>query len=70
MKSLLVLDSAKELTHEKWFRSLEDGNITIKDSIYTLSVTSNKRKNLYNNGIFTNTEPYIIDINKNIVNKD
>jgi len=70
LKSLLVLDSAKSLTHEKWFRSLEDGNITIKDSIYTLSVTNNKRKNIYVNNIFTNTKPFTIDENKNIVDNE
>jgi hypothetical protein len=69
LKSLLVLGSAQELTHEKWSRSLEDGTITVKDSIYTLSVTANKRKNIYVNGIFTNTKPLIINQNKNIVNK-
>jgi len=60
LKSLLVKDSALELSHEKWFRSFEEGNITIKDSIYTLKVTANKRNNIYVNNIFTDTEPLII----------
>lgn len=61
MKALLVLNSAQELTHEKWFRSFEDGNITIKDSIYTLRVTANKRKNIYVDNIFTDTQPLVIN---------
>jgi len=32
----------------KWFRSLEMGKIDILDSIYTIKVTDNKRKLIYN----------------------
>jgi DNA polymerase type B, organellar and viral len=69
LKSLLVKGSALELNHEIWLRSYEAGNITIKDSLYTLSITSNKRKNIYVNNIFTNTEPFIIN-NDKITNMD
>ena len=33
-----------ELRHDKWFKSLSDGSITIKEQIYNLISTENKRK--------------------------
>ena len=35
-----------------------EGKIRFKDIAYTLKVTSNKRKILYNNGVFHATRPY------------
>ena len=46
-EDLLYKDSQKELSNEKWMRSLEEGVITVKDKIYTLKTTSNKRKVIY-----------------------
>jgi hypothetical protein len=37
--------------------------------VYTLQVTSNKRKLIYENGILVGTEPYVINVNKEILNK-
>ena len=61
LKSLLNKDS-KPLTlhHDKWFRSLIDSKITIKDQIYNLITTENKRELIYNNNIAINTKPFII----------
>ena len=62
MKSLLIKDSKIKLNHIKWFRSLENSNITLKDQIYELQKTENKRKIIYNlNDIGINTEAYIIN---------
>nr|CAI9430479.1 DNA polymerase [Fomitopsis pinicola] len=65
MKSLLVKDSSLNLQHIKWFRSLVDSNITLKDQIYQLLIkTENKRTIIYNdNNIAISTKPYNIDIN-------
>jgi hypothetical protein len=62
MKSLLIKNSKLPINQEKWYRSISDGGITIKDEIYTLMLTENKRKLIYNNNnIFENTLPFIIN---------
>ena len=64
MKSLLIKDNKLNLNHIKWFRSLIKGNITLKDQIYQLQKTENKRTIIYNdNNIAISTKPYNIDIN-------
>lgn len=48
--------------------SIGKGSIQIKDEIYTLTATENKRKLLYNDqNIFIDTQPYIIDDNKSLL---
>jgi len=64
LESLLVKDSSKLISHEKWYKSIENSNITVKDQIYTLAVTSNKRKLIYKNDKLINTKPYIINNDK------
>src|ERR1700721_2170316 len=44
MKSLLRKDSNLTVSHNKWFRNLEEGNILIKEQLYELSKTENKRE--------------------------
>jgi hypothetical protein len=39
---LIGKDSKLESKQEKWYKNISNGNITIKDQIYTLKVTSNK----------------------------
>ena len=64
MKSLLVKDSSLNLQHIKWFRSLVNSNITLKDQVYELQKTENKRIIIYNNdNIAVSTKPYNININ-------
>ena len=64
MKSLLKQDfnlpNTLKLEQSKMYKNLNQGNITILNQIYTLKVTDNKRKIIYNEGIFNNTEPYKI----------
>ena len=62
LKSLLIKNPKPlELSHSKWFRSLVNSDITIKDQIYNLVATENKRKLIYENGKAVNTVPFKID---------
>jgi hypothetical protein len=61
LEALLIKDSSREFTQEKWFKSIINSEITTSDTIYTLKNTSNKRLQIYENGIFVNTKPYIYD---------
>jgi hypothetical protein len=48
---------------------LSQGHISILNEIYTLKVTSNKRKLIYdNNNKLIATQPYIINENREIIN--
>lgn len=47
LESLLVKDSSREFTQEKWYKLRIEGEITPQDVAYTLKVTSNKRVPLY-----------------------
>jgi len=66
LEALLIKDSNREFTQEKWFKSLINSEITTNDMLYTLKATSNKRELIYNNGIFSETKPYNY---KDIINK-
>ena len=58
LKPLLKKDSKLEIQQEKWYSDVSNGMFHIKDEIYTLMVTDNKRKLLYNeDNIFYNTSP-------------
>ena len=61
LESLLIQDSSKVLSQEKWIKNYQNGNITFKDVAYTLKITSNKRTPIYNNNVFSNTEPLNYD---------
>jgi len=61
LESLLIKDSVIEAQQNKWFKSIKDSNITIKESLYSLKVTGNKRELIYENGKLTNTKPLIIN---------
>jgi len=62
LKSLLELNSKLVLHQEKWYKNYTSGNITIKNEIYTLSVTSNKRELIYNNSkILIDTKPFSVN---------
>jgi len=61
LENLLFLDSSRVLSQEKWIKNYQNGNITFKDVAYTLKITSNKRTPIYNNNVFSNTEPLNYD---------
>jgi hypothetical protein len=54
---LLPLDSTLEFNQEKWNKNVLEGRISILDIVYTLKVTSNKRKLIYENNRLSNTRP-------------
>lgn len=68
LKNLLKKDYNLPLNNEKWFRNKYDGIIEIKNQIYNLVATNNKRKLKYFNDVLIDTEPYIINDNKEINN--
>jgi DNA polymerase type B, organellar and viral len=56
--NLLIQDSQREFTQEKWYKNVMAGTITVTDIAYTLKVTSNKRQSIYVDGIYESTTPY------------
>lgn len=68
LESLLYKNSKLELSHEKWYKSLEKSTINIIDQIYTLKVTGNKRKLIYDkNSKLINTKPFKINNNEIVI---
>jgi len=61
LESLLIKDSSKHFTQEKWFKKVIEGQITVAEVAYTLKVTSNKREAVYIDNVFTNTNPFNYD---------
>ena len=68
-ENLLIKESFLKKLQTKWRKNLSEGNISVLDEVYTLQVTSNKRKLIYEDGILIGTEAYIINKNKEILNK-
>lgn len=68
LKSLLKLDNILNLNHIKTFKNIIDGNISIKNQVYSLQITDSKREIIFENGEFKYTKPYVIDNNKIINN--
>ena len=67
MKSLLKKDSLAQrvdLSHKKWFRSVEKSNITIKEQVYRLAKTDNKRMFIYKDGVAVDTRAFKVEDNK------
>ena len=59
LKELLVKDSNHPIQQFKWFKHLFQANMSIKEQLYTLSVTSSNRKILYDqSGVFIESIPY------------
>lgn len=63
---LLNKNSTLESMQNKWYKDISNGNITIKNQVYTLKVTGNKRDLIYENGSLINTKPLFINENKAI----
>jgi hypothetical protein len=61
LKSLLKKDSTLEIKQQKWYSDISNGLFNIKDEIYTLMVSNQKRKNIFNHkNEFVDTEPLIL----------
>jgi hypothetical protein len=66
LKSLLLKDSKLDLNQEKWFKSISDGSISVKNQIYSLMATDNKRQLIYDKHMLLGTKPYTIDNSKEL----
>jgi hypothetical protein len=70
LEHLLIQDSNKVFSQQKWYKSLTKGEIGINDVLYNLKVTSNKREAIYVDNVYSKTEPLHYDeINKEINNQ-
>lgn len=68
LSELLIKNKELKIKHVKWYRNRTEGNIEIINEIYTLMVTENKRKLIYDqNNRFIDTVPFKIQ-NQNLVN--
>jgi len=69
-EKLLFKQSTLEKYQTKWRKFLNEGHIEVLDQMYTLQVTENKRKLIYDeNNKLISSIPYIINKNKEIINK-
>ena len=69
-EKLLFKESTLEKFQSKWIKKLSKGQIEVIDQLYTLQVTDNKRKLIYNeNNKLIKTEAFVINDKKEIINK-
>jgi hypothetical protein len=70
LSTLLIKDNKIIIEQDKWFKDISKGNITIKNEIYTLMLTENKRKLIFDtNNKFIDTKPLILN-NDQIINNN
>lgn len=68
LEPLLYKNEKMEVKQTKWYRHFDQGYISLKDEMYTLKVTSNKRELIYDsNGKFVDTKPF--ELNDGILMK-
>jgi hypothetical protein len=61
------MDSLLEKYQSKWLKNISNGEIQVRDYLYTLKVTDNKRKLVYDlNDQLISTDPYTINENKEV----
>lgn len=65
LKNLLFKNSNLEVAQEKWYKKMYTGGIDVRDTVYQLAMTSNKRKPIYLDlderrlqTVMIDTEPY------------
>ena len=58
LNELLIKDTSKNISQTKWYKKVITGSISVQEIAYTLKVTSNKRKAIYEEGVFNNTKPF------------
>jgi hypothetical protein len=66
LKSLLIKDTSLELKQDNWFTSIREGTITIKEQLYKLVPTDNKRQLIYLHNKFVNTKPFKINSTRSL----
>lgn len=58
LKPILKKGECIKLSQDKWYKDIGQSHITVKDEVYTLMVTDNKRELIFNNdNIFVDTKP-------------
>ena len=62
--NLLQLNSSFKIDHDKWYRSFKDSSITIKKTPFTVTLNSNKRLLVFNNGVLISTKNITVIDNK------
>jgi DNA polymerase type B, organellar and viral len=67
-ESLLYKDVHLQKHQTKWLKNLTEGQIDLREQIYTLKVIDNKRKLIYKNNKLIGTTSYEINKDKNIIN--
>lgn len=67
-EKLLYKESILKKMQTKFMRNLSEGNIKLLDQMYTLQVTDNKRKLIYDNNKWVDTEAYKFSETKDIRN--
>jgi hypothetical protein len=61
LKNLLIKNNKLNINQDKWYKDFSSGYINIKNEIYTLMITENKRKFIFDNkNKFIDTIPYVI----------
>jgi len=60
LHKLLIKNNKLSISNEKWYRNFSEGEINIKEELYTLIVTANKRIPIYENNVFVDTKPYTL----------
>lgn len=64
LKSLLSQDIKSIQLHQvKFYKNLSDADIQVLNTLYTLKITDNKRKIIFKDNLFIDTEPYVINEN-------
>lgn len=62
LEKLLIKNEKLNINQEKWFKKIDIRTILVKNEMYTLVVTNNKRKLIYNEiNQLISTEPFIIN---------
>ena len=61
IKTLLVKGESIKINQNKWYKNIGEGHITVRDEVYTLMLTENKRELFFNNdNVFVDTKPYVL----------
>jgi len=71
LESLLYKNEKMEVEQTKWYRHFDKGYISLKEELYTLRITSNKRELIYDsNGKFVDTKPFELNDGRLIKNEE
>jgi hypothetical protein len=60
IENLLYKESSFTIKQEKWYKSLSQSTINVRNTLYTLKVTENKRALIYLDNQFVYTRPFLL----------